>query len=463
MSWLHRKSARNTLSLCTILILPWLVGCPPESEEDTTGDTTNDTSTTESNETTEANETSETSEATTETTETSETTDETSETTDETSETTDGTDSDSETDTETGTDTGLEDVCNYAPFDFPEIPLRELTVIDLDGDENMDIVGKWYPFGEVLGSTQTFYYGDSSGQVFTPGESVEVDHWSKMFSGDFNGDGWADLVHHINQGDLLTQLNAEGVLEAPVEESLMTLFYERIVQDIDGDGQDDLTYGGYYDMPARLALSNGDGTFTETGSFSVFACYVTAGEWADYDGNGELDFAVIGECNSAIETPKISVHLQVNGNFSLVPTMPVAHAVDTSEMVAGHFNDDGIIDLAVAGRQWDNNPTIEIFYGNGDGTFAAPIVESFEMGTLAKLGPANVHDDGLQDLFVTAGTSVQLLVNDGGDGFTRCVLSADDVEERQRHVGDLNHDGIPDLVTTYGAETPVMRVWLSQN
>ncbi|MGB1014390.1 MAG: FG-GAP repeat domain-containing protein, partial [Nannocystaceae bacterium] len=325
---------------------------------------------------------------------------------------------------------------------------------------------KWYPYGEVVGSTFQVYYGDSSGEVFTPGDTVELDHWEGMFPGDFNGDGLADLAHHNSFTDqLLTQLNEGGVLQASVETSLESLFYERIVLDVDGDGNDDLTHGGYHGEPAKLVVSNGEGAFTQTHTFDVPACYVTAGAWADYDGNGELDFAVVGDCNAILGVPPIAIHLQQDGVFSTVQEMPGVHAADPSEMVAGHFNDDGIVDLAVAGGQWpwDAAATIEIFHGNGDGTFKAPLTETFDMGSLAELRPTDANADGLQDLFVAVGTNVELLVNDGSDSFTRCVLSTEG-SEKLRHAGDFNHDGIEDIVTTYldENEEEAIRIWLSQ-
>ncbi len=463
MAYWSRTSAELFSTICALAIIPWLTACPPGEGNDSTTGATETTGGMSSTQTT-ASPTS--TDPTTDPTLGTNTVD-TVDTTDTDTTTGDPTDSETDTDETDSETTGLGDVCNYMSFDFPDIPIREVTVLDVDGDQNLDIATKWYPYGLVDGSTFTVHHGDGSGTVFTPSDEVELDHWERMIPGDFNGDGWTDLAHHIGETDtLLTQLNNQGSLQDPVESTLMSLFYALIVKDIDGDGNVDLTYGGYHGEPAKLSTSVGDGTFTQTHQFSVPACYVTAGTWADFDSNGELDFAVVGDCNAILGMPEIAVHLQSDGVFATISPMSVAHAADPSSLVAGDFTGDGIVDLAVSGGQWpwDANAMIEILPGNGDGTFANPVAETFELGDRADLFPADVDHNDLQDLFVAVGGSIQLLVNDGGDSFERCVLSEGD-NEIPRFVGDFNNDGVADLLTTVTdlmIEDDIVRIWLSQ-
>jgi FG-GAP-like repeat len=72
-----------------------------------------------------------------------------------------------------------------------------------------------------------------------------------------------------------------------------------------------------------------------------------------------------------------------------------------SKEFVGDFNGDGIVDLAT-GHNLAGVAVVDIFLGNGDGTFADPITFSLG-GELSELSAGDFNNDGRLDLTVTHG------------------------------------------------------------
>src|SRR5271156_3491775 len=76
---------------------------------------------------------------------------------------------------------------------------------------------------------------------------------------------------------------------------------------------------------------------------------------------------------------------------------------DVQDVVAADFNGDGKLDLAVALY----SGSIAILFGNGDGTFSAPIMTT-SIGAPGQIVPASVNNDGKLDLLVGTNGSCPL-------------------------------------------------------
>lgn len=82
-------------------------------------------------------------------------------------------------------------------------------------------------------------------------------------------------------------------------------------------------------------------------------------------------------------------------------------------IVAGDFNGDGRLDLAVANSA---DKTVSVLLGNGDGTFAK--ATDFELGVVpTQLVATDLNGDGRMDLVVAGGTRVSVLLGRGDGGF----------------------------------------------
>lgn len=125
-----------------------------------------------------------------------------------------------------------------------------------------------------------------------------------------------------------------------------------------------------------------------------------------------------------------------------------------SERVAsGDLNRDGILDLVTA-NGIDN--TVSVLIGRGDGSFAQHADYPTGRGP-QRVVLADMNSDGLLDAITlnpTSGT-VSVQIGNGGGGFRRL---ADLVvgNPGSTVIGDLNRDGLPDLVTAVGSAVSVV-------
>jgi FG-GAP-like repeat len=121
-------------------------------------------------------------------------------------------------------------------------------------------------------------------------------------------------------------------------------------------------------------------------------------------------------------------------------------------VAVGDFNHDGKLDVAVAASQ------IQIFLGNGDGTFQAPVTYSDPIGPLS-VATADLNHDGNLDLVVATGLVANVSVLRGnGDGTFQPAMNFNTIAGPTFvGVGDFNGDHKPDLIVV---DSPYVSVLL---
>jgi len=112
------------------------------------------------------------------------------------------------------------------------------------------------------------------------------------------------------------------------------------------------------------------------------------------------------------------------------------------------FNNDGRLDIFVNAPDDDK---VVLYFGDGKGNFPGPDLEI--TGVLQPYGmdAGDLNGDGKLDAVVggvgrLAGASVvSVMLGDGAGGFTISTFSVNDLPSSVK-IGDMNNDGIPDLV-----------------
>jgi hypothetical protein len=177
---------------------------------------------------------------------------------------------------------------------------------------------------------------------------------------------------------------------------------------------------------------------------------------ADFNGDGIPDLAVFSA--AVQQTATVSILLGIgNGTFSAKSQLVFTSAGNSFAMAAADFNQDGNIDLAVFNsgdcfKITEVEPCIDVYFGNGDGTFnLGPQGPSIDGDFFFAAPPADFNRDGYPDLALSTQpgegppeVSIYLVnqTSIGLNGYVDggCFSSASGIA-----VGDFNEDGILDL------------------
>jgi hypothetical protein len=255
--------------------------------------------------------------------------------------------------------------------------------------------------------------------------------------GDFNGDGKLDLavVNYGNPSVSILLGDGTGSFSAATNYTVGMNPTDIAIADFNGDGKLDLAVmnSGYGSV--SIFLGTGTGSFGAPTSFAASGSKLAIG---DFNGDGKLDLATNGN-NS------VSILLgDGTGSFGAATNFPVS--LSPSDLAVGDFNGDGKLDLAVTER--DSN-SVSILIGNGDGTFKAPsnfAVGSYSVGVVV----GDFNRDGKLDLAVLNRDSatVSILVGDGKGSFVLANSLSVELDSFNLASGDFNGDGKPDLAVT---------------
>jgi hypothetical protein len=336
-------------------------------------------------------------------------------------------------------------------FSKPDFDVRSgaTTVLDFNRDGISDIAAA--VDGKIIVYLSPGDGTTGPGTEFPAGKNPIV-----LIPGDFNEDGIADLAELGADGTITVLLgNGDGTFSAPLATvtGLARVNGSMASNDLNHDGVEDLAVSSP-DGTIAVLLGRGDGTFTIS-SFVSGASDLRAIESADFDGDGNVDLAVLTCCSDLFETGDLQI-LHGHGDGTFGPLTEVGRVSGPLAVTAADLNNDGHPDLLVA-FSGCHTPCrgMDIFLNRGDGTFSISSLDTvFEGPSLPAVGDFN--GDGIPDLAFEEGATVHVYMG-RGDGTFGPPQHYDKgprfFPSNATLVGDFNGDGVLDLAAVNGNNT----------
>lgn len=203
-----------------------------------------------------------------------------------------------------------------------------------------------------------------------------------------------------------------------------------------------------HNFPAALAILLLTVSSASAQTVGIAPIFVVA---ADFNNDGLLDLAV---ANTALGSGSISI-LIGNGDGTFQPATVIRAGNYPRSIAVADFNRDGKLDLAVANEGPAGGGGLCILLGNGDGTFLPPVYLTSGVNP-ASLAAADFNADGIVDLAVAnseqfqtnppfkAG-SISVLLGKGDGTFGPASFFSAGTTPIAITVADFNGDGKPDL------------------
>jgi hypothetical protein len=319
-------------------------------------------------------------------------------------------------------------------------------VADTNGDGIPDLISMaqglvtvWLGNGD--GTFQPFITGPSGYPALAPPVSFTV--------GDVNGDGKVDLISActkgfgIAYGSIQVFLgNGDGTFQNPVVYSLNDNLTHLVLRDFDGDGIPDIAAtGGSFGVWLLSGVGNGTFKFPVLTISLPDAFNIAA---ADFNKDGKLDLVVT--------TPAGFDVFLGNGNGTFRPPQAFSMPTGPVALAIGSLTPGAPPSIALNGARSNE---VYLYPGNGAGDFSTPLTISLPGGHSDGLVFGDINGDGISDLVSTFLTGnytegfVYVALGEGGGAFARPVSYPIEGNGSLSNVvlADLRKNGLKDIVT----------------
>lgn len=322
-----------------------------------------------------------------------------------------------------------------------------ICVVDMNGDYLDDIVGVSSNAIKIHTQNED---GTFAATTYNTTFAANLPSWS-LAAGDYNKDGYNDLMYGGGQGVTLMKSNGGGTAYTNVTPGQYVFCQRTNFIDIDNDGN--LDAFTCHDVDPNVYYLN-DGS--SAANLSYYQSGVTAGSvllgvhpeggnygtvWIDYDNDGDSDL-FIAKCRGGASTAKYNELHKNNGDGTFTDVSVVANMYDplqTWSSAWADYDNDGDMD-ALVGASSTTDGSHKLMINNGDGTFSNGTVGSgWDTNTSTNIEHIayDFDNDGFVDVM---GGGDKIMLNQGDMKFSPITVGFGVCA-----VGDLNNDGFLDF------------------
>ena len=298
----------------------------------------------------------------------------------------------------------------------------------------------------IIAMTPATYAVDCSSASFKVAPTINLE--AGLFglaTADFNGDGHLDLATIPNASSsevlLLSGRGGTDKFGPPIGLPLPGVVDQVTVGDFNGDSKPDLVvnFDDFGQPTGRIAILINNGT----GQFAPPKIVTVQGDpshpiFGDLNNDGKLD--LVAALSTGVIGGRIAVFLgDGTGGLTLVANF-TTESVNQHEVLIGDFNEDGKADLALPGQSFG---VIDIMLGDGTGAFAAGISRSTGSGS-SMLTAGHFNNDGHIDIL----SGNRMMLGTGTADFNAPIVLAIPGNTNAAITADVNNDTNVDLVVS---------------
>ena len=312
-------------------------------------------------------------------------------------------------------------------------------LVDMNGDYLDDIVS-------ISTTNVNIRYQETSGDFTTANiETTSAENspsWS-LSAGDIDGNGYNDLLYGGASGVTFMIANDTGTGFSQISGSEYVFSQRSNFVDINNDGHLD-AFVCHDVEPNVYYINDGNGnlTFNQGGLGDTVNGGNYGSIWIDYDNDRDMDL-FIAKCRGGNSGANIN-QLHENdgsGNFTEVSSaMNLADPVQTWSSAWGDFDNDGDMDAFIGASSFTNGG--HKFMRNDESTFTDVItgtgLENFE-DTDIEYVTHDFDNNGYLDIYSGSGN---FFFNNGDMTFTQQIVNFG-----AGPIGDLNNDGFLDILS----------------
>ena len=229
------------------------------------------------------------------------------------------------------------------------------------------------------------------------------------------------------------------------------------VGDLNGDGLDDVIATTSFGLSGTPALRLHVLPQNEAGGLGSPVSYAAGNgrsvDVGDLNGDGKADVVTS-------EDGAVGVSLQAAGDLAAVVKYPTRVSSFVEKVRVGDFNGDGRTDV-VAIHWGSASHDVDVFLQNAAGGLAAPVTYTVAHGGYDDLEVGDLNGDGRDDIVVMSGQlyaydNFAVLLQNPAHTLDAPVYYdlGGDVLTQGAGVGDVNGDGLGDVVVSFGGNRP---------